>query len=263
MSEIVSKGYDTRIQRGFPADYHEKRRKWWDSNALVWARYVDADEARVQLFNRVAASVRAAIPNGDGQKRIADFGCGEGLFLRCCTRYIPEISLVGVDYSDSMLALAAKRSQLAPIEHMKADIELDGHRFASEFHVATAILVLDEVERLDIAMAAISASLVPGGTAIIVVLDPTTELLRYSDAVKTSQGVCDGCLVILKRFRIAGLYSPAPYCRVVRPFARYIQGARSAGLTVIGVETLAPSATRASDVTLAPEYVILTMRKEL
>ena len=133
---------------------------------------------------RRRALVREAIGAKPGQ-RILDVGCGPGFYV---AELAAEVgaggSVVGVDDSDAMLALAAHRNEdAANVEFLEGDATAlpvaDG-----DFDAALSVQVLEYVADLPRALAEIHRALHPGGRVAIWDVDWTTLSMRTSEPAR-------------------------------------------------------------------------------
>ncbi len=130
---------------------------------------------------RRRALVREALEARPGE-RIADIGCGPGFYVDELAREVgPEGSVIGIDASEPMLALAAQRNRANPqveFEHGDAsalplpDGSCDG---------AISVQVLEYVAELDLALAEIRRILRPGGRVVIWDVDWQTLSIRSAE----------------------------------------------------------------------------------
>ncbi len=130
---------------------------------------------------RRRALVREALAAKPGE-RIADIGCGPGFYVdEVAAEVGREGSVVGVDGSEPMLALAAKRNRANPKVEFEladatalplADGSCDG---------AISVQVLEYVADLDAALAEIARILRPGGRVVIWDVDWRTLSIRTAD----------------------------------------------------------------------------------
>ena len=173
--------------------------------------------------------------------RAADLGCGEGAFLRALRKLAPGAQLQGVDFCPAMLAEAHRRSAGLGLQYALGDLEDLGFALHPSVDLVTSILAMDEMDQLDAAFRNIAAVLAPGGTAMLVVMDPQKEKERNREALDSfldSGGPADKAVLIVKTFPSNGLAPVAPYSRIVRPLAQYTAAALAAGLLPRPVEQL-------------------------
>jgi len=133
---------------------------------------------------RLAREALAAEP-GD---RVLDVGCGPGFFVAELAEEVgPEGSVVGLDGSPHMLAVAAKRTDgLANIELREADaVSLPVED--AEFDRALSVQVLEYVEDVAAALAEVHRALRPGGRALVWDVDWATLSMHAADRARTER----------------------------------------------------------------------------
>jgi 2-polyprenyl-3-methyl-5-hydroxy-6-metoxy-1,4-benzoquinol methylase len=74
-----------------------------------WSAYEEATKKNPAQRYRRKLLFRA-LSAGAAQKRVIDLGCGQGDFLREAARELPDAELVGIDLSETGLAIARKKS---------------------------------------------------------------------------------------------------------------------------------------------------------
>jgi arsenite methyltransferase len=114
--------------------------------------------------------------------RILDVGCGPGFYIPELLRQVgPNGAVVGIDSSESMLALAAGRSGAGDhVEFHQADATALPVADAS-FDAALSVQVLEYVADIPAALAEILRALHPGGRAVIWDVDWATLSMRTAD----------------------------------------------------------------------------------
>jgi len=101
--------------------------------------------------------IRGVVPGG----RLLDIGCSFGMFLR---EAVAHYSCTGMDVSPEVVASAAANVPGATFLAGKLP-----HIPCSNLDVITALDVIEHVDDLDAALAAIRSALRPGGVALVVV----------------------------------------------------------------------------------------------
>lgn len=244
-----------------PENYHFARLESWNCNATFWSHYIDAEMPRAELLDQLARRASELARRVSTVPKIIDFGCGEGLLLRLCGKHMPEAELTGVDFSTGMLELARERTQMLPVTFRRGDIETETLNLAPEFDVAAAILTLDEVEDLVGSFRNITASLRPGGSALVAVLDNQTERLRHTAYLGAQNGLLgDETFLVIKHFNVGRQASPAPYNRIVRRTDNYIDAAKRSGLELEAKEIWPVGDALPSSV-VGPMVQVLSFRK--
>jgi len=142
----------------------------------IEAMYLTRDAGRRRRL------VREALSAAPGE-RILDAGCGPGFY---CAEIAPEVgpqgSVVGIDSSAPMLALAERRcAPHANVELRAGDVGAlpvaDG-----EFDAALCVQVLEYVPDATAALADIGRALRPGGRALVWDVDWATVSIHAEDA---------------------------------------------------------------------------------
>ena len=139
---------------------------------------------RSRAARRRRALVREALAAQPGE-RVLDIGCGPGFYAADLLDDVgAEGSVVGVDSSAPMLAMAARRSE------GRANVTLaEGEATAlpvgdAEFDAAFSVQVLEYVEDIPAALAEIRRALRPGGRVLIWDVDWATISLRTADEAR-------------------------------------------------------------------------------
>lgn len=222
-----------------PAEYHLDRLRWWTTNSPSWSTHIDADHNRSAMLAKLAQRA-IGLAQRNGHLSVADFGCGEGAFLRILRQLAPDASLQGIDFCPAMLTEAQRRSEGLDLNYTLGDLEQPGFALRSRVHLVTSILAIDEMDQLDAVLQNIANTLTLGGTAMLVVMDPQKERERHRDALDAvclnGQSHHDKPILVVKTFPSTGLAAVAPYSRIVRPLARYAAAAVAAGLRPEPVE---------------------------
>lgn len=224
-----------------PAEYRTERRSWWTTNSPAWSAHIDADRNRGALLATVADMALAYARKAGLPLSVADFGCGEGAFLREFRKRAPEARLLGIDFCPAMLAQAKTRSEGLKIDYALCDLERRGSNVRPPVSLVTSILALDEMEGIDAAFGNIAAALGPGGICVVAVMDPQNERERNKEALDewlNGNASSDKPVLIVKTFPTNGLAPVAPYSRIVRSLAEYEASAIAAGLVPGPVEQL-------------------------
>ena len=222
-----------------PAEYHAERLRWWTTNSPSWSAHIDADQKRSAMLESFARMALGLVRQ-NGPLSVADVGCGEGAFLRALRKLAPEARLQGVDFCPAMLAEAGRRSEGMSVQYSLGDLEERDFSLKPGVNLVTSILAMDEMDQLGTAFRNIANTLAPGGTAMLVVMDPQKERERNREALaECLNGTSpDTPVLIVKTFPSNGLAPVAPYSRIVRPLAQYAAAAVVAGLHPGPVETL-------------------------
>jgi trans-aconitate methyltransferase len=215
-----------------PAEYHADRLRWWTTNSPSWSAHIDADHNRSAMLAKLA-QMAIGLARRDGHFSVADLGCGEGAFLRIFRQLAPDARLQGIDFCPAMLAEAHRRSESLALNYTLGDLEQPGFALCPGVDLVTSILAMDEMDQLDAAFRNIAGALAPGGTAMLVVMDPLKDKERNREALEdclNGNRSPDEAVLIVKTFPNNGLAPVAPYSRIVRPLGQYTAAAVAAGL---------------------------------
>lgn len=143
--------------------------KRWDDNAQVYAeqihRYGDINK-------EVLVTPHLLEMLGDlAGKRVLDAGCGEGFLSRLMAD--EGASVLAVDYSEKMLAMARERSPAErKIDYRHANLEkMEGFQ-AGDFDLAVSSLVIQDLPDYKAAIGEIYRVLQPGGRFIMAIAHP-------------------------------------------------------------------------------------------
>jgi len=140
--------------------------------------YASADTRRRRTL------VREALAAQPGE-RVLDIGCGPGFYVAELLDEVgPEGSVVGVDSSPPMLAMAARRTD------GRANVTLlEGEATAlpvedAEFDAALSVQVFEYIDDIPAALAEVRRTLRPGGRVLIWDVDWATISLRTADEAR-------------------------------------------------------------------------------
>jgi SAM-dependent methyltransferase len=130
-------------------------------------------EMRSQGRGLHETTVRPALPDLlpplDG-RRVLDLGCGEGWLARLAAER-GAVSVVGIDPSERMLALARERTADLRITYRRAFVE-DAEVPPGSVDVVLSVLALHYVADLTAAMGRVASWLAAGGTLVAVLEHP-------------------------------------------------------------------------------------------
>jgi arsenite methyltransferase len=139
---------------------------------------------------RRRALVRAAMSAQPGE-RILDVGCGPGFYVAELLEQVGAGgSVVGVDASPQMLAVAAKRcAGHANVEFREAaatSLPVDD----ASFDAALAVQVLEYVDDVPAALAQMQRAVRPGGRVVVWDVDWATVSWHSSDPERMARALC-------------------------------------------------------------------------
>jgi SAM-dependent methyltransferase len=148
----------------------DQLRAWDGDEGAYWAANADAFERGIAGFDPPFLDAAAISP----ADRVLDVGCGTGSTSRAAARRAPAVSVLGVDLSSAMLAVArrkAEQERLSNVDFLQADAQI--HPFdAASFDVAisrtAAMFFADRVA----ALANIGRALTPGGRLVLLAWQP-------------------------------------------------------------------------------------------
>jgi len=137
--------------------------------------YVTADAAR----RRCLASTLLALRSGE---RVLDIGCGPGFLAQEMAASVgPDGSVVALDASEPMLALARRRCRDQPWVGFQAGDAARLDFADAAFDAVVSVQVHEYVARIDEAIAEIGRVLRSGGRALVVATDWGTAAWHSSD----------------------------------------------------------------------------------
>lgn len=144
---------------------------------------LEAQYTRPQMVLRRAQALRLADPKA--RERALDVGCGPGFLTADLAAGVgSEGAVLGVDQSDSMLALAKARcGRFAHARIEQADAVALPTR-DGEFDLAVSTQVIEYVADVDRALAEIARSLRPGGRVLLLATDWRTVAWHSSDEAR-------------------------------------------------------------------------------
>src|SRR5262245_52106108 len=153
------------------------QREFWSKVARSYDRVVD-----LQLGGRVRSLVLERLEKEEKLGSVAEFGCGSGFFTAALARRADRV--VATDLAPGMVELARERVRAPNVVFRTEDVQKtslpDG-----EFDTAFMSLVLYFTEPT-VALAEMRRILKPGGTLIVVNLDPAAlpGFARFRSAVR-------------------------------------------------------------------------------
>lgn len=137
-----------------------------------WAETYDTDQNRTR--DLAAEVLRKAGLSVTGRK-VIEVGCGTGRNTVWLVERAAEI--VGLDFSEEMLARARTRVGDSPVRFVQHDVRTTWPLPDASADVVIAMLVLEHVEQLEPVFAEAARTLVAGGELFVCELHPRRQLL--------------------------------------------------------------------------------------
>ena len=242
--------------------YAAMRSAGWVANAGLWSKYAKADPFRKSSYNGAIRAIMDEFPEHPGRPlTVADFGCGDGVLLERVGKRFPKSRLFGLDNCREFDPVAMNRNE--PYEFISTDIEASEVNLPYPLDVVLCVLALIEMHPVDTVIGKIAAALRPGGIAVITVLDPTEELLRYlilklseSDTTLLKVG---NELVVASHFSVNNYRSPKPYYRFIRPLDIYLTVLKTHGMQIEQMRMVGRGSSKM--LSLLPRGVLIKARK--
>jgi SAM-dependent methyltransferase len=223
----------------------------WEDNSAFWVKIIQdkMDRFRTELTD---PAVLAEVGDPVG-RLILDAGCGEGYLSRAIAGQGGVV--VGVDGSKSLVAAARRTSTKQDgIRFEQGDItQLDLLGLAGKFDTVVANHVINDLPDPVPAIKQFAKVLRPNGTLIILMLHPcfyTTRQERNSSVTYQIDGIAASYFShrhIRDHFDVAGLRSPAPTSRYLRPFGEYTKMLTDAGFVITAIAEPRPNAAQLRD----------------
>ena len=138
----------------------------FDAKARTW----DADPAKVERAERVAAAIRREAPVGPSTTAF-EYGCGTGLLGFALQPYVKHLTLA--DASDGMLDVLREKIAATGARNMtpvRLDLLVDAAPDAT-FDLVCTLLTLHHVRDVDLVLRRFHGLLAPGGHACLSDLD--------------------------------------------------------------------------------------------
>lgn len=129
------------------------------------AEWKASDYARISALQHAMAEEALSLLDLRGDERVLDIGCGNGKTTGEIAKRVPEGSVVGVDFSENMIAFAnSEYATLYPnLEFQAADARQ--LPFGPEFDLVVSFNALHWVPEQELALKSIHAALKPKGYA--------------------------------------------------------------------------------------------------
>lgn len=141
---------------------------------------LDAQYRRPAMVLRRAKALELARPRLG--EHVLDIGCGPGFLTADLGAGVGETgSVLGIDQSESMIALATRRCQDLPSTLIQPGDAIDLGGANGRFDLVVSTQVLEYVEAIDRALSEIARVLRPGGRAILLATDWRSVAWHSSD----------------------------------------------------------------------------------
>jgi len=222
----------------------------WEDNSDFW---IEIMHGRMDRFRTELTDVAVLDAGGDlTNRKILDAGCGEGYLSRAIAERGGVV--VGVDSSRKLIAAADAANHMTDRMTFKVgDITQLEFLQQSDFDVVVANHVINELPEPAPAFTQFAGVLVPGGTLVILMLHPCF----YATRRDRERGVSDQSKQIARNyfsprrltdhFNVAGLHSPAPASRYLRPLDDYTRMLTNAGFVITDMAEPRPSDAQLKD----------------
>lgn len=146
----------------------------WEKSADWYDRIIG--ERGSELYQAVVIPGALKLLSPQRGERVLDLGCGQGVFCRALTREGCEVT--GVDASPSLIQKARAYPAKPPVRYLARDAaQCSG---LGEFDAVSAILCVQNMEKLDDVAAAAAKVLKPGGRMLWVMNHPAFRIPRQS-----------------------------------------------------------------------------------
>ena len=159
----------TPTQRPQIATAWEKPAEWYDQHQ---------GEAGDDFYQRLILPTVLRRLDATAGQRVLDLGCGQGVLGRTLAR--AEVRSLGVDASPSLVQAARLRAG-GHEAYVVGDVR-DLPRFVSDrsFDHAAAVMALQDVDRIDSALAGAAQLVKPGGRLVVVLSHPCLRIPKSS-----------------------------------------------------------------------------------
>ncbi len=188
--------------------------------------------------------------------KVLDAGCGEGQASRLFVRHGAQV--MGVDISIRMIELAKthEEQEALPVDFQVLDLREPQSQWQGEFDIATANMVLDDIDDYRTFLGTIGTALKRDGRFLLSINNPYSVVLRgrienYFDS---------GAVGRVGGFEKLGFNVPYHH----RTFEDYVTAFRNLGFSIRGIEDVPPRPdTDKSDAHwVAPHIMILDLDRE-
>jgi len=150
----------------------------WDGVAGWYDKLVGADGSDYHQHVILPAAMELlAVEKGDS---VADVCCGQGVLVRHLM-HAGAANILGVDASGNLISAARQRYGAEKnVLFLRADACAPGEWADGSFDAAACVMAVHDVPDVEGLMANISASLKPGGRAVIVMMHPCFRIPKES-----------------------------------------------------------------------------------
>lgn len=159
--------------QGAPSELREHRTSW-EKSADWYDRIIG--ERGSELYQAVVIPGALKLLDVKRGDRVLDLGCGQGVFCRAMAQKGAEVT--GVDASPTLIQKAKTYPVRPPIRYLARDAAHIGD--LGEFDALSAILCVQNMEKLDDVTAAAARALKPGGRMLWVMNHPAFRIPRQS-----------------------------------------------------------------------------------
>jgi len=152
----------------------QEHRTSWEKSADWYDRIIG--ERGSELYQAVVIPGALKLLDVKRGDRVLDLGCGQGVFCRAMAQKGAEVT--GVDASPTLIQKAKTYPVRPPIRYLARDAAHLGD--LGEFDALSAILCVQNMEKLDEVTAAAARALKPGGRMLWVMNHPAFRIPRQS-----------------------------------------------------------------------------------
>jgi len=151
-----------------------EHRTSWEKSADWYDRIIG--ERGSELYQAVVIPGALKLLDVKRGDRVLDLGCGQGVFCRAMAQKGADVT--GVDASPTLIQKAKTYPSRPPVRYLARDAAHIGD--LGEFDALSAILCVQNMEKLDEVAAAAARALKPGGRMLWVMNHPAFRIPRQS-----------------------------------------------------------------------------------
>jgi SAM-dependent methyltransferase len=151
-----------------------EHRTSWEKSADWYDRIIG--ERGSELYQAVVIPGALKLLDVKRGDRVLDLGCGQGVFCRAMAQKGADVT--GVDASPTLIQKAKTYPSRPPVRYLARDAAHIGD--LGEFDALSAILCVQNMEKLDEVTAAAARALKPGGRMLWVMNHPVFRIPRQS-----------------------------------------------------------------------------------